>query len=54
MDLLCIDFVKIDPLKNSKEDILVLTDTFSKFSQAFVTNNQKAITVCVWHTSIDI
>ena len=45
MDLVCIDFTKVDPLKDGKENILVLTDTFTKFSQAFVTPNQKAITV---------
>ena len=45
MDLLCIDFTKVDPSKNGKENILVLTDAFNKFSQAFVTPNQKALTV---------
>ena len=45
MDLLCIDFTKVDPSKSGKENILVLTDAFSKFSQAFVTPNQKALTV---------
>ena len=45
MDLLCIDFTKVDPSKSGKENILVLTDAFTKFSQAFVTPNQKALTV---------
>ena len=45
MDLMCIDFTKVEPSKDSKENILVLTDAFTKFSQAFVTPNQKAITV---------
>ena len=45
MDLLCIDFTKVDPSKDSKENILVLTDTFTKFSQAFIAPNQKALTV---------
>ena len=45
MDLMCIDFTKVDPSKDSKENILVLTDAFTKFSQAFVTPNQKVITV---------
>ena len=45
MDLLCIDFTKIDPLKSNKENILVLTDAFTKFNQAFITPNQKALTV---------
>ena len=42
---MCIDFTKVDPSKDGKENILVLTDAFTKFSQAFVTPNQKAITV---------
>ena len=37
LELLCIDFTKVD--------VLVLMDTFSKYSQAFVTSNQKAFTV---------
>ena len=45
LDLLCIDFLKVDPSRNGKENILVLMDAFTKFSQAFVTNNQKALTV---------
>ena len=45
MDLMCIDFTKVGPLKDGKENIQVLTDAFTKFSQAFVTPNQKAITV---------
>ena len=44
LDLLCIDFLKVDPLRDSKENILVLTDAFTKFNQAFITNNQKALT----------
>ena len=45
MNLMCIDFMKVDPSKDGKENILVLTDIFAKFSQAFVTPNQKAITI---------
>ena len=45
MDLVCIDFTKVDPSKDGKENILVLTDTFTKFSQASVIPNQKAITI---------
>ena len=45
MDLLCIDFLKVDPSRDSKENNLVLTDAFTKFSQAFITNNQKALTI---------
>ena len=45
MDLLCIDFTKVDPSKSSKENILVLRDAFTKFSQAFITPNQKVLTI---------
>ena len=45
MDLLCFNFTKLNPSKDSEEDVLVLTDAFSKFSQAFVTPHQKPITL---------
>ena len=45
LDLFCIDFLKVDPSRDGKENILVLTDAFTKFSQAFITNNQKALTI---------
>ena len=45
LDLLCINFLKVDPYTDGKEDILVLTDAFTKFSQAFITNNQQAFTI---------
>ena len=45
LDLLYIDFLKIYPFKDSMENLLVLTDVFTKFSQAFVTNNQKVLTI---------
>ena len=40
-----LNFLKVDPSRDSKENILVLTDGFTKFSQAFITNNQKALTI---------
>ena len=45
LNLLCIDFLKVGPSRDSKENILVLTDAFTKFSQAFITNNQKALAI---------
>ena len=60
MNLLCIDFTKVDPSKSGKENILVLTDAFTKFSQAFVTPNQKGtycgknfggqVVLCIWYS----
>ena len=45
MDLMCVAITKVDPSKDSKENILVLTDTFTKVSQSFVTPNQKVVTI---------
>ena len=45
LDLWCIDFLKIDASKDSKENILVLTIAFTKLSQAFIITNQKALTI---------
>ena len=45
LDLLCVDFTTMDPSRDGKENVLVLTDAFSKFCQGFVIPNQKALTV---------
>ena len=45
LKLLCVDFAKADVAKGGKEKVLVPTDAFSKYSQAFATNNQKSLTV---------
>ena len=45
MDLLCIDFMKVDPSKDGKENVLVMTDAFSKCSVAVVMPNQQVKTV---------
>ena len=45
MDLLCIDFMKVDLSKDGKENVLVMTNAFSKFCVAVVTPNQQAKTV---------
>ena len=37
MDLLCLDFTKIDPSRTGKENVLIMTNAFSKFSVAVVT-----------------
>ena len=38
-------FHQDQPFKSSKENILVLTDTLTKFNQAFITPNQKVLTM---------
>ena len=45
LDLLCIDFTTMDPSWDGKENLPFLTDVFSKYSQIFVTPNQKALTM---------
>ena len=45
LELLCMDFMKVDISKGGKENNLVLTDAFSKYSQAFMMSNQKSLTV---------
>ena len=45
MDLVCIDFLKLDPDSQGYENVLVVTDHFTRLAQAFVTRNQKAETV---------
>ena len=45
MDLLCVDFMKVDPSKDGKDNLLVMTDAFLKFSVAVVMPNQQAKTV---------
>ena len=45
LDLVCLDFTKVDPSKGGKENILVMTDAFTKFSVAVTTSNQQALTV---------
>ena len=45
LDLVCLDFTKVDPSKGGKENVLVMTDAFTKFSVVVTTNNQQALTV---------
>ena len=45
LDLLCVDFTTLAPSRDGKGNVHVLNDVFSKFSQAFVTSNQKAFTI---------
>ena len=45
LDLVCLDFTKIDPSKTGKENVLIITNTFTKFSLAVCTPNQMAKTV---------
>ena len=42
LDLVFLDFTKIDPSKSGKENVLIITDAFTKFSLVVCTPNQTA------------
>lgn len=50
LELLCMDYLSLEPDKSGTKDILVITDHFTKFAVAIPTVNQKARTVakCLW------
>lgn len=45
MELVAIDFLKLDKGKNGYEDVLVVTDAFTKYAQAIPCKDQTATTV---------
>ena len=45
MQLVCIDFLSLEPSKGGIENILVITDHFTRYAQAFPTRDQRATTV---------
>lgn len=45
MDLVCIDFLSLEPDTRGMNSILVVTDHFTRYAQAYPTRNQKALTV---------
>jgi len=54
LELICMDFLSLEPDTSNTKDILVLTDHFTKFAIAIPTLNQKARTVakCLWDNFI--
>lgn len=54
LELLCMDFLSLEPASSNARDILVLTDHFTKFAVALPTPNQKAKTFvkCLWDNFI--
>jgi len=45
LQILSIDYTKMEPASDGRENVLVMTDVFSKFTQAVPTRNQEARTV---------
>ena len=45
MDLVCMDFLSIEPDSSNTENVLVITDHYTRYAQAFPTKDQKASTV---------
>ncbi|KAJ7998720.1 hypothetical protein DPEC_G00207810 [Dallia pectoralis] len=54
LELVCMDFLSIEPDRSNTKDILVITDHFTKYAVAIPTSNQKAQTVakCLWDNFI--
>ena len=50
MELVCIDYLSLEPDSKNTKDILVITDHFTKYAVALPTKDQKATTVakCLW------
>lgn len=45
LDLVCIDFLTIEPDSRNVCNVLVVTDHFTRYAQAYTTKDQKALTV---------
>lgn len=45
MDLACVNFLSIEPDQSNTTDLLVITDHFTQYAQAFLTKDQHASTV---------
>lgn len=54
LELICMDYLSLEPDRSNTKDILVLTDHFMKFAVAIPTANQKVKTVakCLWENFI--
>ncbi len=54
LQLVCMDFVSLEPDRSNTREILVITDFFTKYAVAIPTPNQKARTIakCLWENFI--
>lgn len=50
LELVCMDFLSVEPDRSNTKDVLVIMDHFTKYAIAIPTPNQKAQTVarCLW------
>lgn len=50
MELVCMDYLSLEPHSHNTKDILVITDHFTKYAVAIPTKDQKATMVakCLW------
>ena len=50
MELVCLDYLSLEPDRKNTKDVLVITDHFTKYAVALPTKDQKATTVakCLW------
>lgn len=44
LEVVAVNFTTLEPASDGHENVLVVTDVFTKFSQAFLTRDQKAET----------
>ncbi len=44
LEVVAVDFTLLEPATDGRENVLVVTDVFTKFTQAFATRDQKADT----------
>jgi transposase InsO family protein len=45
LQVVAVDFTKLEPATDGREDVLIITDVFSKFTVAIPCRNQEAVTV---------
>ena len=45
LEIVAMDFIKMDPASDGREDVLVMTDVFTKWTVAVATSDQSAATV---------
>ena len=54
MELIHLDFLKIEPSKGNYENVLIVTDHYTRYAQAYACKNQSALTTarCLWEQFI--